>query len=109
MGPFYISGNGNPKKSLIIQEVTFRARKVKKNPLLSCFLYSEKWNFVSPTLKSFLYVSMGTISAEARKVAALAFVRFKRCQSDWEKKEALSKKLLEHLMAIFGILNDITV
>ena len=29
----YISGNGNPKKLLIFQEVTFRAQKMKKNPL----------------------------------------------------------------------------
>ena len=26
----YISGNGNPKKLLIFQEVTFRTRKMKK-------------------------------------------------------------------------------
>ena len=29
----YISGNGNPKKLLIFQEVTFQARKIKKKPL----------------------------------------------------------------------------
>ena len=29
----YISGNGNPKKPLILQEITFRARKIKKHPL----------------------------------------------------------------------------
>ena len=29
---FYISGNVNPKKLLIFQEVTFQARKNKKNP-----------------------------------------------------------------------------
>ena len=45
MGPFHISGNGNPKKFLIIQEVIFRARKVKKNPLLSCFFIPKNGTF----------------------------------------------------------------
>ena len=28
----YISGNGNPKKLFIFQEVTFQAQKIKKRP-----------------------------------------------------------------------------
>ena len=62
----YILGNGNPEKKIpytsgkgtflyfIFQEVTFRARKVKKNPLIKSFLYFEKWNFLAPGLKNFL-------------------------------------------------------
>ena len=40
---FYISGNVNPKKLLIFQEVTFQARKNKKNPPRENFLYYRKW------------------------------------------------------------------
>ena len=34
----YISGNGNPKKLLIFQEVTFQAQKIKRN-------HSEKTSY----------------------------------------------------------------
>ena len=34
----YISGNGNPKKLLIFQKVTFRARKIKKKLTLEKLL-----------------------------------------------------------------------
>ena len=52
----YISGNGNPKKLLIFQEVTFRARKNKKLALKKV-LYFGKCNFLAPSLKDFLYFS----------------------------------------------------
>lgn len=42
------------------------------------------------------------ITAEARKIPILAFVRFRR---GWIG--ALTKKLLEYLTAIFAILSDI--
>ena len=38
----YISGNGSPKKLLIFQEVTFRARKMKKKKK-----HSEKISYIS--------------------------------------------------------------
>ena len=43
-GTFYISGNGNPKKLLMIQEVTFRARKIKnkiKKTLIKLLIFRE--------------------------------------------------------------------
>ena len=49
----YISGNGNPEKLLIFQEVTFRARKIKKNPPWKNFLYLGKWNFPAPSLRNY--------------------------------------------------------
>ena len=39
----YISVNGHPKKLIITQEVTFRAQKIKTNPLLKSFLYFGKF------------------------------------------------------------------
>ena len=42
----YISGNGNPKKLLIFQEVIFRARKMK-DPIRKNFLYFWKWDFIA--------------------------------------------------------------
>ena len=39
----YISGNGNPKKLLIFQEVTFRAQKMKKKPLSKSFRKDLTW------------------------------------------------------------------
>ena len=47
----YISGNGNPKKLLIFQEVNFQARKNKKNLPQKSFLYFRK---LKPK-KNFLY------------------------------------------------------
>ena len=47
----YISGNGNPKKLLIFQEVTFQARKIKKNQSEKTYI-SRKWNFLAPCLKN---------------------------------------------------------
>ena len=41
----HISGNGNPKKLLIFQEVTFRARKVKKPTLKKLVISQEMENF----------------------------------------------------------------
>ena len=43
----YISGNGNPKKLLIFQEVTFCAQKVKRK-------HSEKTCYISGKGKKFL-------------------------------------------------------
>ena len=40
----YIWGNGNPKKLLILQEITFRARKIKK-PTLRKFLIFWEMDF----------------------------------------------------------------
>ena len=39
--PFYISGNGNPKKLLIFQEVTFRAQMMKKTTLKMFLIFRE--------------------------------------------------------------------
>ena len=39
----YISGNGNPKKLVIFQEVTFRAQKMKKKTLSKCFRKELTW------------------------------------------------------------------
>ena len=38
---FYISGNGNPKKLLIFQEVTFRAQMMKKTTLKMFLIFRE--------------------------------------------------------------------
>ena len=46
---FYISENGKPKKLIMFQEVTFRARKIKN------VLYFGKWNFLATSLKIFFY------------------------------------------------------
>ena len=77
----------------------FGKRKSPKN-----FLYFGKRNFLAPSLKSFLYFSMEIISAEARKISVLAFVRFRRGRIG-----ALTKKLLKHVTAVFCILNDMIV
>ena len=53
----YVSGNGNPEKNLYISgNRTFRARKLKKNLLLKCFLYFRKLNFSTSSLKSSSFV-----------------------------------------------------
>ena len=49
----YISGNVNPKKLLIFQEVTFRARKVKrtkKEPTLKMFLIFQEIKLSTPKI-----------------------------------------------------------
>ena len=46
----YISGNGNPKKLLIFQEVTVHARKMKRTTIKKFF---RKKNFLTPSLKKF--------------------------------------------------------
>ena len=51
----YISGNRNPKKLFIFQEVTFRTWKNEKYPLLKSFIYFCKWNFLAPSFKNFSY------------------------------------------------------
>ena len=43
----YNSGNGNPKKLFIFQEVNLLAQKIKS------FLYFGKWNFLALGLKNF--------------------------------------------------------
>ena len=47
----YISGKGNPKKLPTFKEVTFQARKIKKNPFRENFLYFRK----RKPRKNFLY------------------------------------------------------
>ena len=49
----YISENGNPKKFLIFEEVTFQAREMKKKPLLKDVLYFGKRNFLVPRYNNF--------------------------------------------------------
>ena len=49
----YISRNGNTKKRLIFEEVTFRAQKIKKKTLQKSFLYFREWKFLAPSLKKF--------------------------------------------------------
>ena len=48
----HISGNGNPKKFLIIHEVTFQARKIKKSTLKK-FLIFREIELSSPKFKKF--------------------------------------------------------
>ena len=47
----YISGNGNPKKLFIFQEVTFQAQKIKIKPPIKNFLYFRKQSILAPSLK----------------------------------------------------------
>ena len=52
----YISANGNPKKLLIFQEVTFRARKIKKPTLKKSLIFQKIELSNSKKLnKTFLY------------------------------------------------------
>ena len=52
----YISGDVNPKRLLIFQDVTFRAQKMKKKKtLLKSLLHFRKWNVLTTSLKNFLY------------------------------------------------------
>ena len=69
-----------------------------------------------PHISGWLLYSLDTISTKCLifyiwyrnyfswKIPVLAFVRFKR-----GRIEALRKKIVEHFMAIFGILNDIII
>ena len=65
----YTSGNENPKKLLIFQEVS----KNYKNPFLKCLLYFGKWNFLAPNLKEKLYISEETCKACKSKKIILVF------------------------------------
>ena len=56
----HISGNGSPKKLLIFQEVTFRARKMKKKNTLKKFLIFREIKVSSPKLKKLLIFQKGT-------------------------------------------------
>ena len=57
-----ISGNGNPKKLLIFQEVIFRARKMK-NPIRKNFLYFWKWDIIA--LKNLIKLPCEKLDARA--------------------------------------------
>ena len=46
----YISENGNPKKFLIFKEVTFQARKMKKNPTVKRCLIFREMELFSPKI-----------------------------------------------------------
>ena len=59
--------------SLMIQEVTFRARKEKKKPLLKSFSYLETWNFPVPSLKKFLYFRIELAIRENQKFLTFLF------------------------------------
>ena len=48
---FYISGSRDPKLSLIFQEVTFQAQKVKQ-PTLEDFLIFREMELFSPKIKT---------------------------------------------------------
>ena len=69
----YISGNRNPEKLFIFQEVSFRARKMKKIPLLKCFLYFGKCSFLTSSLKNFLYFRKEFARLENQKFLILIF------------------------------------
>ena len=58
----YISGNGNPKKLLIFQEVTFQAQNIK-NPSRENFLYFR----IRKPQKNFLYFLKRTLFIYFRK------------------------------------------
>ena len=49
----YISKNGTFQP--YISGSNFPSSKSKKNPLLKCFLYFEKWNFLAPSLKNLYF------------------------------------------------------
>ena len=51
----FISGNRNPKKLLIFQEVTFPSGKIKRDYSWKVSYVSQKRNFLAPSLKNFLY------------------------------------------------------
>ena len=65
---------------------SFRARKMKKNPLLKCFFYFEKLNFVAPYLENFLYFRKELVMPENEKFLVLLF-KYKR-----KRKKFLIKK-----------------
>ena len=50
----YISRNGNTKKRLIFEEVTFRAQKIKKKNTPKKFLIFQGMEISSPKLKKVL-------------------------------------------------------
>ena len=79
----YISANGEflPYVFLI-----FPSSKNEKNPLLKCFFYFEKLNFVAPYLENFLYFRKELVMPENEKFLILLF-KYKR-----KRKKFLIKK-----------------
>ena len=68
----YISGNGNTKKLLTFQEVTFRAQKNQKKSTLKKFLIFQKTELSRLKLKKHLIFQKGTCkSPKTNKKSAL--------------------------------------
>ena len=74
------AGNGNPEKNsfyfkkqnfLLFWEITFQARKNKKNSLL----YFGNWNFLVTSLKNFLYFSRELEKPEKQKFHIFCLLR----------------------------------
>ena len=63
----YISGNKNPKKLLILQEVIFRAQKIRKNSLKKLFILREM-ELYSLKLKKLLIFQEALQKPENQKV-----------------------------------------
>ena len=69
--PSHISGNGKPRKLLILQEVTFRARKMKKKKhseeTSGIWKFPEMEKFLALSLKNFLYFRRKLAKPENQK------------------------------------------
>ena len=80
-----------------------KAVKRKTNCKNSSFWYfMSALEIISAEVFNISIFAIELISAQARKISAVAFARCKRGQIG-----AFRKKLLEHFTAIFGFLNDI--
>ena len=64
----YILGNGNLKKILLFQEVTFQAQKMKKNPTLKKFLIFQEMGISSHKLKKISYISERNLQTPKQKI-----------------------------------------
>ena len=73
----YISGNGNPKKLLIFQEVTVHARKMKRTTIKKFLIFQEK-ELSNPKLKKnlILQITLGRCTHLEKRFYTFSKIRF---------------------------------